>query len=61
MKLEQCHVVKFLHLEGLKLCEIAIKLSNMHGEDAYATAGIKYWLHELMLGRTDLQTQYICR
>jgi hypothetical protein len=33
----------------------------MHGEDAYATAGIKYWLHELMLGRTDLQTQYICR
>jgi hypothetical protein len=25
--------------------------------DAYAPPGIKYWLHQIKLGRTDLQTR----
>jgi hypothetical protein len=44
------------HLKGLKVQEIAAELSSAYGQDAYARPSITYWLHQINLGRTDLQT-----
>jgi hypothetical protein len=59
LELEQRHIIKFLHLKGIKLQEIAAELSSAYGQDARAWWNIKYWLHQVKLGRTDLQTQYV--
>jgi hypothetical protein len=59
MELEQRHMIKFLHLKGLKLQEIATELSSAYGQNAHARRNIKYWLHQIKLGRTDLQTQHV--
>jgi hypothetical protein len=56
MKLEQRHVIKFLHAKGLKLEKIASELSNADGADAYAPPTIKYSLHQIKLRKTDIQT-----
>jgi hypothetical protein len=53
MELEQHHIIRLLHLKGLKLHEIATKLSNLYGQDAYATLTIKYWLHQIKVRRTE--------
>jgi hypothetical protein len=54
---EQRHIIKFLHIKGLKLGEIAQELSGTYDPDAHTPPSIKYWLHQIMLGRTDLRTQ----
>jgi hypothetical protein len=36
-----------------------VELSTLYGEDAYTRPSIKYWLHQLKLGRTDLTTQHV--
>jgi hypothetical protein len=59
MEVEQRRIIKFLHLKGLKLGDIFVELSTLSGEDAYTRPSIKYWLHQLKLGRTDLTTQYV--
>jgi hypothetical protein len=56
IELEQRHIIKFLHLKGLKLGNIALKLSIMGGQDAHIRSGIKYWLHHLRIERKDLTT-----
>jgi hypothetical protein len=35
LELEQRHVIKFFHLEGIKLDEITVELSSPYGEDEY--------------------------
>jgi hypothetical protein len=47
MELEQRHIIKFLHLKGLKLDDIATELANVYGKDPYANPSIKYRLHQL--------------
>jgi hypothetical protein len=42
MELEHRRVIKFLHLKGIKLIEIATELSNMCAHDPYATPSINY-------------------
>jgi hypothetical protein len=59
MDLEERHVIKFLHLKGLKLEAIAVELADAYGQDAYTKPSIKYWVHQIKLGRTDLTTQHI--
>jgi hypothetical protein len=58
MHLEQRHFINFLRIKSLKLEEIAKKLSTTYGLDAYTPPSIKYWLHQIKLGRTDLLTQH---
>jgi transposase len=58
MELEQRYVIRFLQVKGLKLNEIATELPNTYGRDASAPPSIKYWLHQIKLGRTDLKTQH---
>jgi hypothetical protein len=57
MNLKQRHIVMFSRIKSLKLGEIAKELSNVHGPDASIPPSIKYWLHQIKLGRTDLRTQ----
>jgi hypothetical protein len=59
MEVEQRCIIKFLHLKGRKLGDIVVERSNLYGEDAYTRPSIKYWLHQLKLGRTDLTTQHV--
>jgi hypothetical protein len=59
MKVEQRCIIKFLHLKGLKLGDIVVELSTLYGEDASTRSSIKYWLHQVNLGRTDLTTQRV--
>jgi hypothetical protein len=59
MELEQRHIIKFLHLKGLKLDDLVTELSDMYGQDAYAKPSIKYELHQLRLGRNNLTTQHM--
>jgi hypothetical protein len=59
MDLEERHVIKFLHLKGLKLEAIAADLADAYGQDAYTKLSIKYWVHQIELGRTDLTTEHI--
>jgi hypothetical protein len=58
MELEQHHIIKFLHLTDLKLGDIVVELSSLSGKDAHTRSSIKYWLHQLRLGRIDLTTQH---
>jgi hypothetical protein len=57
---EQRYIIKLLHLKGLKLQETTTELSSAHRHDAYARLSVNYWLHQIKLGRTDLQTQHVC-
>jgi hypothetical protein len=59
MEVEQRCIIKFLHLKGLKLGDIVVKLSTLDGEDAYTRPSITYWLHQLKLGKADLTTQHV--
>jgi hypothetical protein len=59
MEVEQRCIIKFLHLKGLILGYIVVELSILYGEDAYTQPSIKYRLHQLKLGRTDLTTQHV--
>jgi hypothetical protein len=61
MEVEQRCIIKFLHLKGPKLGDIVVELSTLYGDDAYTRSSIKYWLHQLKLGRTDLTTQRVGR
>jgi hypothetical protein len=56
MEMEQRHVIKFLDVKGLKLDGVTTQLSTTYDQDADAPPGIKYLLHQIKLGRTDLQT-----
>jgi hypothetical protein len=47
-----------LRIKGLKFGEIAKELSNAYGLDACTPPSIKYQLHRILLGRTDLRTQH---
>jgi hypothetical protein len=58
MDLEQRHVIRFLHLKGLKLDTIAAKLVATYGPEAYAKPSIKHWIHQIKLGRIDLTNQH---
>jgi hypothetical protein len=42
MELEQLHIIKFVYLKGLKLGDIAVELSSLDDQDAYAKLSIKY-------------------
>jgi hypothetical protein len=57
--MEQHHVITFLDVKDLKRNEIATKLSNTYNRDADDPPSIKYCLHQIKLGRTDLQTQHV--
>jgi hypothetical protein len=59
MELDERRIIKFLHLKGLKLDNIATKLSNLYGQDAHAKSSRKYWMHQLKLGTKDLTTQHV--
>jgi hypothetical protein len=59
MELKQRHLIEFLHVKGLKVHKIATELSSIYGWDACAPPSIKYWLYQIRLGRTDLQTQHV--
>jgi hypothetical protein len=56
--LEQRHIIKFLHIKGLKLAEITKELSRVYGPDAHTPPSMKYWLYQIKPGRTDLRTQH---
>jgi hypothetical protein len=55
MELEEHHVIKFLHVKGTKLNEIAPEPSGPYDRDVYFPPSMKYWLHQIRLGRTVLQ------
>jgi hypothetical protein len=59
MEVEQRCIIKFLHLKGLTLGDVVVELSTLYGENASPWPSIKYWLHQLKLGRTDLKTQHV--
>jgi hypothetical protein len=59
MEFEQHHILKFLHFKDRKLGDIAVELFNPYGQDAYTGSSIKYWLHQLRLGRKDLTAQHV--
>jgi hypothetical protein len=48
-----------LRIIGLKLGEIAKELSSGYGPDGHTPPSRKYWLHQIMLGRTDLRMQHL--
>jgi hypothetical protein len=61
MELEQRHFIKFLHVKGLKLGEIAMELSDIYSRDAHALPSIRYRLHQIKLGGANLQGQHVGR
>jgi hypothetical protein len=58
MDLEQGHIIKLLRIKGFKLGEIAKELSSAYDSYAYTPPSMKYRLHEIKFGRTDLRTQH---
>jgi hypothetical protein len=59
IELEQRHIIKLLHLKGLKLRDIAVELSSLSSQDADMRSSRKYWLHQLRLETKDLTRQYV--
>jgi hypothetical protein len=58
MYLERRHIIKFLHIQGLKLGEIAQKLPSAYRPDPYTSPSVNSCLHQIKLRRTDLRTQH---
>jgi hypothetical protein len=58
MDLEQRHIIKFLLITGRKLGETAEELSSAYDPDAYTPLRLRYGLHQIKLGRTDLRTRH---
>jgi hypothetical protein len=52
MEVEQRVIIKFLRFKGTKLRDIQQKLTLVFGEEVYALASIKRWIHELKTSRT---------
>jgi hypothetical protein len=46
---------------NLKLDSVPAELSGTYRQDADEPASIKYWLHQLKLGRIDLKTLHVRR
>jgi hypothetical protein len=57
--LEHRHIIKFLHLKGLTLGDSAVELSSLYSQNAHTRSSIKYWLHQVSLGRKDLTTKHV--
>jgi hypothetical protein len=58
LDLEQRHIIKFMRIEGLTLGEIAKEFSSAYGPGAYPPPSIKYWRHQVKVGRTDPRRQH---
>jgi hypothetical protein len=54
MKIEQRHVVNYLHRKRKKLPAIVADLAAVYYEDQFDENRVKYWLHEIKLHRSDL-------
>jgi hypothetical protein len=54
MQPNQLHVLKLSHVKSLELDEIATGLSKANDRDVFAPASIKYWFHQIKLGRAGL-------
>jgi hypothetical protein len=59
MELERRLVIKFLHVKGIRLGNIVTELSDMSGRYVHAKPSIKYWPHQLRLGRKDLTIHHL--
>jgi len=58
LKVEQRFVISYLRRKKLKMIPILEELQAVYGEDSLKEDDVKYWIHELKLGRTMLTDDY---
>jgi hypothetical protein len=51
-EVEQRVIIKFLRFKGMKLVYIHHELIQVFGEEVYALPRVRYWIHQLKIGRT---------
>jgi hypothetical protein len=51
---EQRYVIKCLYAMKVGLHQIVAQLTSTDGEHADAKGSVKYWIHQVRLGRTDM-------
>jgi hypothetical protein len=56
MELEQGCVINFFSDEGMPGLQIVERLRQLYGEDALSRTQVYFWINEVQLGRTDLDT-----
>jgi hypothetical protein len=56
-KIEQRYVIEFLDAKKFALDRITAELASVYGEQAYAKKVVEYWIHQINLGRSDLEDE----
>jgi hypothetical protein len=54
-------IITSLRLKGTKLPEILSELKDMYGQDSCNETDMKYWPHQLTIGRTNPQNEHTGR
>jgi hypothetical protein len=49
-------VIKFLDTKQFVPDRIVAELASVYGEQAYAKKAVKYWIHQVELGKSDMDS-----
>jgi hypothetical protein len=55
MKFASRAMIKDLRFKGIRLPEIFTRSKEMYDQDTYTEPDMRYWLHQLKVGRTSMQ------
>jgi hypothetical protein len=56
-EIEQRRAIKFLYAEKFALDRILAEFASVSGEQAYAKKAVEYWIHQVELGRSDMEDE----
>jgi hypothetical protein len=56
-EIEQRYVLEFLCAKKFALDRIVAELTSVYEEQAYAKTAVEYWIHQVKLGRSDMEDE----
>jgi hypothetical protein len=51
------NVIKFLYAKKFTLDRSVTELASVYGEQTYAKKAVEYWIHQVKLGRSDMEDE----
>jgi hypothetical protein len=55
--IEKRYLVNFLNAKKFALDRIVAELASVYGEQAYGKKVVEYWIHQIKLGRSDMEDE----
>jgi hypothetical protein len=56
-EIDQRYVIKFLDTKKFVPDRIVAELASVYEEQAYAKKAVKYWIHQVKLGKSDIEDE----